>query len=126
MAAAVSDYTPIKYSKSKIKSEKKLQEITLNKTTDIMLETISKHSGVKIAFSLETENGEENAIKKMNEKKSNYIILNYANEEGAGFDCDTNHIYLYSKNGKTKEFPKNTKSKLAKQIIEYIVKNEQS
>ena len=126
MAAAVSDYTPIKYSNRKIKSEKKSQIITLNKTIDIMLETISKHNGTKVAFSLETENGEENAIKKMNEKKSNYIILNYANEEGAGFDCDTNHIYLYSQNGQKKEFKKNTKFKLAKQIIEYIVKNEQS
>jgi len=126
MAAAVSDYAPIKYSNRKIKSEKKSQIITLNKTIDIMLETISKHNGTKVAFSLETENGEENAIKKMNEKKSNYIILNYANEEGAGFDCDTNHIYLYSQNGQKKEFKKNTKFKLAKQIIEYIVKNEQS
>ena len=125
MAAAVSDYAPIKYSNRKIKSEKKSQIITLNKTIDIMLETISKHNGTKVAFSLETENGEENAIKKMNEKKSNYIILNYANEEGAGFDCDTNHIYLYSQNGQKKEFKKNTKFKLAKQIIEYIVKNEQ-
>jgi len=126
MAAAISDYTPKQYSNTKIKSEKKSQQITLNKTVDIMQETISKHSGIKVAFSLETENGEKNAIKKMNEKKSNYIILNYANEEGAGFDCDTNHIYLYSKNGQKKEFPKNTKIKLAKQIIEYIVQNEQS
>ena len=60
----------------------------------------------------------------MKDKKSDYIILNYANEEGAGFDHDTNHVYIYSKDGKRKELPMNTKLKIAKQIIEYIIHNE--
>ena len=60
----------------------------------------------------------------MRSKGSDYIILNYANEEGAGFNEDTNHIYLFSKNGESKEFEKNTKYKIAKQLIEYIYKNE--
>ena len=124
MAAAVSDYSPINYSKQKIKSSNKKQNLELNKTVDIMAETISKHTGIKIAFSLETENGEKNAIYKMKNKKSDYIILNYANEEGAGFDYDTNHVYIYSKDGKSKEISMNTKLKIAKQIIEYILLNE--
>ena len=57
-------------------------------------------------------------------KNTDYIILNYANEEGAGFDVDTNHIYIYSNSGESIEFTKNTKSRLAKNIIEYIVDNE--
>ena len=126
MAAAVSDYTPMNYSKEKIKSNNKIQNLKLDKTVDIMSDTISKYSGIKIAFSLETENGEKNAINKMNDKKSDYIILNYANEQGAGFDYDTNHVYIYSKNGKSKEFPMNTKFKIAKQIIEYILHNEKA
>lgn len=124
MAAAVSDYSPTNYSKEKIKSSNKKQNLELNKTVDIMAETISKHTGIKIAFSLETENGEKNAIHKMKNKKSDYIILNYANEEGAGFDYDTNHVHIYSKDGKSKEIPMNTKLKIAKQIIEYIILNE--
>ena len=124
MAAAVSDYAPINYSEEKIKSNNKIQNLKLDKTVDIMSNTISKHSGIKIAFSLETENGEKNAIHKMKDKQSDYIILNYANEEGAGFDYDTNHVYIYSKDGNKKEFPMNTKLKIAKQIIEYILHNE--
>tara|TARA_Y100000590_G_scaffold470423_1_gene664793 strand:- start:206 stop:1411 length:1206 start_codon:yes stop_codon:yes gene_type:complete len=124
MAAAVSDYSPMNYSPLKIKSNNKTQHLKLDKTIDIMADTISKHDGIKIAFSLETEDGENNAISKMKNKQSDYIILNYANEEGAGFDNDTNHVYLYSKDGKNKEFPMNTKLKIAKQIIEYIVDNE--
>ena len=124
MAAAVSDYKPIEYSNNKIKSNKDIQSIKLKKSIDIMGSTIAKHEGVKIAFSLETENGKKNAINKMRSKGSDYIILNYANEEGAGFNEDTNHIYLFSKNGESKEFEKNTKYKIAKQLIEYIYKNE--
>ena len=77
MAAAVSDYKPVEYSKNKIKSNKDIQSIKLKKSIDIMGSTIAKHEGIKIAFSLETENGKKNAINKMRSKGSDYIILNY-------------------------------------------------
>jgi phosphopantothenoylcysteine decarboxylase/phosphopantothenate--cysteine ligase len=124
MAAAVSDYKPIKYSNQKIKSKENIQNLKLEKSIDIMANTISKYKGIKIAFSLETENGEKNAINKMKKKGADYIILNYANEPGAGFNEDTNHVYLFSKNGLNKEFKKNTKLRIAKKLIEYIIDNE--
>lgn len=124
MAAAVADYKPIEFSDKKIKSNDKTQNLKLEKSTDIMADTISKHRGIKIAFALETENGQANAINKMKAKKSDYIVLNYANESGAGFNEDTNHVYIFSKNGSNKEFRKNTKLRIAKKILEYIVNNE--
>lgn len=124
MAAAVADYKPIEFSDKKIKSNDKTQNLKLEKSTDIMADTISKHRGIKIAFALETENGQVNAINKMKAKKSDYIVLNYANESGAGFNEDTNHVYIFSKNGSNKEFRKNTKLRIAKKILEYIVNNE--
>lgn len=124
MVAAVSDFTPSKYSSNKIKSTSNIHKIELEKTTDIMSEIVSQSSAVKISFALETENGEKNAMQKLKSKKSDYIILNYANESGAGFDVDTNHIYIYSKSGEYKEFKKNTKKRLAYKIIEHIVDNE--
>lgn len=124
MAAAVSDYKPIKYSNNKIKSNKDTQNLKLKKSIDIMSSTIAKYKGTKIAFSLETENGEDNAINKMKSKSADYIILNYANEKGAGFNEDTNHVYIFSKNGNKKELKKNTKLRIAKKIIKYIIDNE--
>jgi phosphopantothenoylcysteine decarboxylase/phosphopantothenate--cysteine ligase len=124
MAAAVSDYKPIKYSNQKIKSKENIQNLKLEKSIDIMANTISKYKGIKIAFSLETENGKKNAINKMKNKGADYIILNYANEPGAGFNEDTNHVYLFSRNGLNKEFRKNTKLRIAKKLIEYIIDNE--
>ena len=126
MAAAVADYSPANYSSQKIKSNNKTQNLKLDKNIDIMTNTISKYDGIKVAFSLETEDGENNALQKMKQKKSDYIILNYANEPGAGFDEDTNHVYVYSKDGENKEFAKNAKVRIAKQIIEFIINNEKT
>ena len=124
MVAAVSDFTPSKYLSNKIKSTSNIQNIKLKKTTDIMSEIVSRSSAMKISFALETEDGEQNAMQKLKSKKSDYIILNYANEPDAGFDVDTNHIYIYSKSGKYTEYAKNTKKRLAYKIIEHIVENE--
>ena len=125
MVAAISDFTPVNYSNNKIKSDSNIQNIKLEKTIDIMEKIISKSNAIKIAFALETENGKDNAIKKLKSKKADYIVLNYANEEGAGCDVDTNHIFIYSKSGEFKEFNKNTKLRLAHKLIEYIIKNEE-
>ena len=61
---------------------------------------------------METNNGHTNAKKKLESKNLDYIILNFAN--------DMNHVYIYSKEGKMIEFEKDTKSRIAQKIIEYI------
>ena len=55
-----------------------------------------------------------------------YIILNYANEENAGFDSNTNHLFLYSKEGLKKEFILDTKYRLSLDLIKTIIKNEKN
>ena len=79
---------------------------------------------IKIGFALETENGENNALDKLKSKFLDYIILNFANEEDAGCESDTNHVFIYSKNGHKKEFAKDTKRRLSEKIISYIASNE--
>ena len=60
----------------------------------------------------------------MKKKNLDYIVLNYANEDNAGFDSNTNHVYLYSKNGNKKEFKLDRKDRIAKLIIDNIIKDE--
>ena len=124
MAAAVADYTPEEIINSKIKKIGTEFNLQLVKTMDILKSIVSKSNAVKVGFALETENGEINAINKMKEKSLDYIILNYANEEGAGFGSDTNHIFIYSKDGVKKEFKKDTKLRLSTKILEYIINHE--
>ena len=124
MVAAVSDYRVDKISKEKIKSSNQSLNIKLIKNPDILENITNKSSAKIIGFALETNNGEKNAINKMNKKKLDYIILNYANEKNAGFDSNTNHVYLYSKNGFQKELKTDRKDRIAKLIIDNILENE--
>ena len=125
MAAAVADYKPENFSVEKIKSHKKNISLKLNQTIDI-LKNIKSSESLKIGFALETSDGEKNAKKKLDSKSLDYIILNYANEENAGFDSNTNHLFLYSKEGLKKEFILDTKYRLSLDLIKTIIKNEKN
>ena len=99
--------------------KKKLDESDLK-------DIISKTNSTKIGFALETEDGINNAKMKMNKKGLDFILLNYANEKDAGFNSDTNHIYLFAKDGTEHEFPLDTKHRLSRSIIEYIIQYDKT
>jgi phosphopantothenoylcysteine decarboxylase/phosphopantothenate--cysteine ligase len=71
-AAAVADYTPISFSKTKIKKSDNYLTISLSKTTDILSEMAIKKTDQQfvVGFALETENELDNAIAKLKSKKS--------------------------------------------------------
>jgi phosphopantothenoylcysteine decarboxylase/phosphopantothenate--cysteine ligase len=121
MVAAVSDYHIKNKQNIKIKSSQKSLNLELNKNPDILKEISRKSKAKLIGFALETHNGEEEALKKIKEKNLDYIILNFANEDGAGFEVNTNHVFLYSKNGNKLEFSLDRKDRIAKLIIENIL-----
>ena len=121
MCAAVSDYKIKKTSNHKIKRSNKGLTLELTTNPDIIKSISTKTKAKKIAFALETDHGKENAMKKLKEKNVDYIVLNYANEKGAGFDSNTNHIYIYNKNGKECEFKKDTKERIAKKLVNHII-----
>ena len=126
MAAAVADFTPKKIHTEKVKKNNQGIIIELKKTTDILKTIISKTNAIKIGFALETQNGEINAKNKLHSKQLDYIILNFANEKGAGFASDTNHVYIYSKGGSMQEFGKDTKYRISQKIIDHIITNEEN
>ena len=121
MAAAVCDYKSINENNHKIKSNSEELVLSLMKNPDIIQNISKKSKAVKIGFALETKNGEKEAIKKMSNKNLDYIVLNYANESGAGFDVNTNHVYIYSKDRDMHEISLDRKDRVAKKIIEYII-----
>ena len=126
MVAAVADYLPKEFSKHKIKRTKGNMVIDLVAAPDI-LKSITRTPNMKtIAFSLETENGELEAIRKMNEKGSDYIILNYANEEGAGFESNTNRVSIFKKDGNKKELELDRKDRIAAKIFDFILSENES
>ena len=59
----------------------------------------------------------------MKEKNADFVVLNYANEEGAGFESSTNRVTIFSKNGHNIELKKDRKDRVAKKIIQYVLNN---
>ena len=123
MVAAVSDYSPADPPDKKIKRNSENKSIDLKPALDILKSIKGKTKGKVIAFALETHDGEAEAQRKLVEKGADFIILNYANEKGAGFESSTNRVTIFSKSGNQIELKKDRKDRIAKKIIEYILNN---
>ena len=121
MCAAVSDYSPIKKEENKIKKETKKLNLELKENPDIIKTISNKTNATIIAFALETNQGISNAKNKLKNKNADFIVLNYANEKGAGFNSNTNHVYIYGKNGSEIELKKDRKDRIAHQIIDWVI-----
>lgn len=127
LAAAVADFTPITVSNSKIKKEDVKSNngrfvIELIKTKDILanMGSVKKSNQTLVGFALETNNVLENAKKKLISKNADFIVLNNATEEGAGFGVLTNRIAILSKFGTVVDFTMKPKRDVAKDILDYI------
>ena len=121
MVAAVADYSPANPSDKKIKRNSENKSIILKPALDILKSIRGKTKGKIIAFALETHNGESEAQRKLVEKGADFMILNYANEKGAGFETSTNRVTIFSKAENQIELKKDRKDRIAKKIIEYIL-----
>jgi len=121
LSAAVSDYTSANQSQSKLKRDGETLHLQLIPTQDIAasLGKIKKEGSIHIGFALETDNEQANAIQKMQKKNLDAIVLNSLNDKGAGFATNTNKITIFTKEGKTLEFPLKSKSEVAKDIIKF-------
>jgi phosphopantothenoylcysteine decarboxylase/phosphopantothenate--cysteine ligase len=119
--AAVSDYKPAEVANQKIKKKEDSISLQLVKNPDI-LKTLGsqKTNQLLVGFALETQNEEENAIQKLNNKNLDFIVLNSMNNDGAGFKHDTNKITILAHQYK-KEFHLKTKPEVASDILTEIL-----
>lgn len=123
MAAAVADYTPEVVILEKIKKNDTLFQLNLIKTADI-LQTIGEQKRANqlvVGFALETENETENALKKLNSKNADMIVLNSLKDPMAGFGKDTNRITVFDKDSRI-DFEAKSKREVAKDIVHLIVR----
>ena len=125
MSAAVADYTPVKRADQKIKKTEAEPGLTLEltKTKDILksLGAIKTGKQILVGFALETVNEKEYALKKLESKNADMIILNSLNDAGAGFGHDTNKITIFQKDGTERQFETKSKNEVAKDIVNTIV-----
>jgi phosphopantothenoylcysteine decarboxylase/phosphopantothenate--cysteine ligase len=125
MAAAVADYAPSQPSEEKIKREAQSADtltLSLKENPDILkLLGEQKTIQVLIGFALETSDGIENARKKLVAKNLDAIVLNNANEEGAGFETDTNIVTVITADGKIEQLPKLPKFDVANELLNRVL-----
>jgi len=123
MAAAVADYKPATISNTKIKKQEPGLELRLVKTRDILaaLGAIKTSRQVLLGFALETNDEEVHALEKLHKKNADYIVLNSLND-GAAFGADTNKVTIYTKTGEKFGFESKSKSAVAEDILDTIIK----
>ena len=124
-SAAVADYKAKNYSKEKIKKSDQ-ENINLTKNVDI-ISYVSKHNSLRpkltIGFAAETENIDENAKKKLSEKNCDWIIANDVSNEEIGFDSKYNQVKIFYKNNSDESIGKMSKSLIAEEIVDRVIKN---
>lgn len=122
LCAAVADFTPDNVVDQKIKREGDDLVLRLKPTRDIAkgLGTMKREDQRLIGFALETNDELDNARKKLQKKNFDFIVLNSLQDEGAGFQHDTNKITIVSATD-IKAFPLKPKTEVARDIIAHLV-----
>ncbi len=124
MAAAVADFSPAETATQKIKRESLGNEpltLRLERNPDILREAGERKTRqVLVGFALETENGLQNARKKLAEKRLDAIVLNDPTEEGAGFGGETNVVTILTATGSAERLGKMSKFDVANAILDRV------
>ena len=120
-AAAVADYRPKSVSDEKIKKEKGMKNIELERNPDIIAEIGAKKKNcVLVGFAMETQDLLANARGKLLKKNMDMIVANSLREDGAGFQSDTNIITIMDKNGKMIALDRMSKIDVAHRILDHV------
>ena len=122
-SAAVGDYKVKETSKLKIKKQDRLN-IELEKNVDI-LNYVSNHNSLRpklvIGFAAETNNLENYANKKLNEKNCDWIVANDVSNKKIGFESDFNEVSIFYKDNKTDKLKYKPKSEISDELVEKII-----
>lgn len=122
-AAAVADYTPKTVSHEKIKKSNGNMTIEMKRTSDILLKMgeIKKVGQIIVGFSAETENIEQNTLKKLKTKNADIMVSNDVSLKDAGFASDTNRVSLFFKDKPVKTISKMSKLDIADKILDNVL-----
>ena len=120
MAAAVADFQPARAGDKKISRSSQPATLSLKPTPDIIKNIRQQYKGTLVAFSLQAGDDLEPARKKLRDKKADYIVVNRYDEGGAGFEVETNHVWVLSSTGGEVEFPRDDKDVIARKVLEHM------
>ena len=122
MAAAPADYRAREALQTKRPRQAGEVQVALEPTRDILSETRSlrKPGAVMVGFALETGDAEAKGRDKLGRKALDLIVINDANEPGAGFEVETNRVTILDREGGRWALPLAGKADVAEAILDRV------
>jgi phosphopantothenoylcysteine decarboxylase/phosphopantothenate--cysteine ligase len=122
-AAAISDFRPKVVADHKIKKDEGLSELVLEPTHDFSVDLgKAKPAGqVLVGFAAETDDLVANALRKLEKKNQDLVVLNDVSAPGVGFDHDTNAVMLIRADGSREDVPLTDKRAVARAVLDAVV-----
>jgi len=123
LCAAVADFTPEQVADNKIKRKGDGLVLRLKPTQDIArgLGEMKREGQKLVGFALETNDELAHAQEKLQRKHLDFIVMNSLNDEGAGFQHDTNKVTIITPTERL-PYPLKPKREVASDIIDQLVK----
>ena len=122
-SAAVADFKIKKKYENKIKKQDTLN-LNLEKNVDI-LSYVSNHNSMRpelvIGFAAETDNVENNAETKLNNKNCDWIIANDVSNKKIGFNSDFNEVTIHYSDKNKEKLSYKKKSEISDEIVDRII-----
>ena len=117
------DYQVTEASKIKIKKQAEIN-LELENNVDI-LDCISNHNSLRpklvVGFAAETNDLENYANKKLNEKNCDWIVANDVSNDSIGFDSDFNDVSIFYKDSNMDRLKYRSKSEISDELVEKII-----
>jgi len=122
--AAIADYRPVTMQQEKIKKKDERLTLELEKNTDILAMVKKDYAKTFcVGFAAETQNLENYARAKLNQKNVEMIAANLvgtaATKTSGTFNSDVNELNVYWQGGDTK-FELGSKTKIARQLVALV------
>ncbi len=121
MAAAPADFRPAAQSREKRERASGPTALALEPTPDILETTkrLRRKGAIVVGFAFETAEKVKRARTKLTAKALDLLVVNRADEPGAGAEVDTNRVTILSANGE-RELPLMSKRDVAEQVCEAV------
>jgi phosphopantothenoylcysteine decarboxylase/phosphopantothenate--cysteine ligase len=123
MAAAVADWRPEQPAGGKLKKGEWDGILRMERTEDILARAaVEREPGLTlIGFAIETDDVSERAAEKLASKRCDWLVVNDPREEGAGFEHETNRVFVLGRDGSRKDFELMSKRELAHRLVDWVL-----
>ena len=123
--AAVADLKPKGAVDKKLHKDEFPDAVELEKTPDTLASMgSSKFKGqILMGFALETDDGIDSAMGKLNRKNLDFVVINTLADDGAGFSHDTNKVTVIKRVGvdtEMRSFELKSKREVARDLIDML------